>query len=453
MKRKLAIFGLLFCLLIGIAVPAIPVSSAAAYDGQVDLETLIDGTKRLFIAFEGENDYGSVFCNDSGAVSIGILSWHAQRALLLLQRICKMDPSLSRQLLGDTLYNEVVNSAASAWKNRRLNSDEKARVSSLLRTDVGIQAQEAQAREDILGYINDAWKAGIRTEAAILYYCSIENQYGSGGVVTFMKYLRQSMGITANDTINSLEEFHDAVKKAAQSYSYIGSHLAYRNKVYEFVVNVLHWSTTGSLTPVTPPPAPEPPPVCENCPSAGYTDVPAPGNWAHEGIDYAISNGLFQGTSETTFSPDLAMTRAMLVTVLYRLEQMPEVRGKLRFEDVPEDSYYANAVLWASNNGIVNGTDELSFSPDSTLTREQLATILYRFAAYKRGSAAAAETFVLDGYGDSPNVASYAREALAWAVELGLIRGDTSTGDLLLNPRGNASRAQVAVILMRFLTN
>lgn len=452
MKRKLAIFGLLICLLLGVMLPAVPVTSAAAYDGQIELETLIDGTKRLFIAFEGEHDYGFVYGKDSNAVSLGILSWHAQRALNLLKKICAKDPALSREILGDTLYNEIVNSPLSAWKNRCVNDpDEKARISTLLRTDIGVATQEEQAREDILGYINNGWKAGVRTEAALLYYSSIENQYGSGGVKTYMKYVRQAMGITENDTINSLDEFHAAVKKASGTFTSYNFHVPYRNKVCDFVKNTLHWSTSGSLKPSTPTP-PSPPPVCDNCPSAGFTDVPAPGNWAHEGIDYAISHGLFQGTSATTFSPDTNMTRAMLVTVLYRMEGKPAVSGAQRFADVSADSYYDVPVRWAAANGIVNGTSEDFFSPDSALTRQQLATILYRYSTYKRGNAGSVETFVLDGYGDSPMVAGYAREAFAWAVEKALIRGDTSTGELLLDPCGNATRAQVAVILMRYLT-
>lgn len=445
MKRKLIAAFLALCMLASLAVTA----SAAAYDGQVNVELIIDAGKKLFSTYEGV--YDTVVPNDCGAVGMGIMGWRGPKALQLMKMICKAAPELSREILGDSFYYEIVNAGDTAWNSRTFTSSEAARAKQLLGTEYGIAAQEELARMDITRQIGEAWGQGVRTEAAILYYCSISNHYGPGGAQKFMTYIRATMGITTSDTINSLQEFHSAVVEAAKTYSYVNSTLSYRTKVYNYIKNTLGWNIYGpEASPVTQEPEPEPPQVCENCPSAGFTDVPPKGHWAHDGIDYVLENGLFQGTSATTFSPDAYMTRAMLVTVLYRMEGSPEGFETTPFADVSEDSYYVSAVAWAAENGIVKGVSETSFAPDNVVTREQLATILFRYSSYKSGANVETDCFVLDGYGDSPKVSDFAREAMAWAVNCGLIRGDTTTGDLLLNPTSCATRAQVAVILMRY---
>ena len=113
-----------------------------------------------------------------------------------------------------------------------------------------------------------------------------------------------------------------------------------------------------------------------------FTDV-READWFYDDVVYAYENGLFSGTSDTTFSPNASMTRAMLVTVLYRLEGQPTVSGRSGFSDVKLNSYYEDAVTWAADNGIVNGTGATTFSPNANVTREQMAAILYRYAQYK----------------------------------------------------------------------
>ena len=439
MKCRLLAIWLTLCLLCGLF--CLPEALAADYESEVDIDVIVEGGIAMFSAHEG--NYDTVVVSDVGAVGMGILGWRGPRALLLLQMICQKAPELSLELLGEALYQEVVTTTDyTLWNNRVFTEEEAASAKQLLGTEYGIAAENEQARNDITLYVSYAWKAGIRSDAAILYYCSIENHYGHGGATKFMRYIRETLGITESDTINSLDEFHAAVIRASETYSYIGDYLFYRTKIYNYIKNVLGWDTA---------PGPGGPEICVDCPSAGFTDVPPKGNWAHDGIDFAIENGLFRGTSATTFSPNLAMTRGMLVTVLHRLAGSPAVTSGCAFTDVFPGSYYETAICWAAEKGIVNGVSAERFAPDRSVTREQLATILYRYATVF-GGAQVNDPLLLMAYGDGPLASSFARTALSWAIEQDLIRGKTSNGELLLDPQGPATRAQVAVILMRYLT-
>ena len=185
------------------------------------------------------------------------------------------------------------------------------------------------------------------------------------------------------------------------------------------------------------------------CPSHDYHDAPEFGHWSHAGIDYTLELGLFRGTSDTEFSPNVAMTRAMLVTVLYRLDGQKEPTGANPFTDVEPDSWYTEAVIWAVENEIVLGMGDGTFAPEAEITREQMAAILYRYAAY-RGDDMTTDAD-LAAFPDEKTVSSYACEPLAWAVDRGLINGVAQNGESWLEPRAGATRAQVATILMRFL--
>lgn len=176
-----------------------------------------------------------------------------------------------------------------------------------------------------------------------------------------------------------------------------------------------------------------------------FTDVEA-GSWYYDGVKYAVEKGLFTGTSATTFAPNMELTRSMLVTVLYRLAGSPEVSQSGQFSDVQVDSWYEDAVTWAAANGVVAGYGGGVFGPDDDITREQLALILYRYAQLTEQDVDT-ETD-LTAYSDAGEVSDFAREAMAWAVENGLINGTSKT---TLSPKGTATRAQVAVILMRYL--
>ena len=239
---------------------------------------------------------------------------------------------------------------------------------------------------------------------------------------------------------------------------------------------------------------------------AGYTDV-TEANWFYEAVTYVTENGLVDGETETTFAPSADMTRADMIVALYRMAGSPEVTGENPFTDVAADADYYAAVIWGTSNGVINGTSETTFSPDDSLQRQAFATMLYRYAELMAAdettdetapaeevpaegettdettpaddAAAADETApaddtattdetvpaeeltpaeevpadetgaedVLAQFTDADQIQNYAREAMAWAVTVGLFEGNA---DGALNPRGNATRAEVATLIMRF---
>ena len=175
-----------------------------------------------------------------------------------------------------------------------------------------------------------------------------------------------------------------------------------------------------------------------------FTDVSA-GAWYEDAVKYAVDNGLFSGTSATLFSPSKSMTRAMLVTVLWRMDGKPDATAEAAFKDVKSGAYYEGAVAWAAANGIVSGLSADSFGPDRNITREQLAAILMRYAQYKGADITTAGD--ISAFRDSSSVASYAADAVKWAAGNGYISGVTSD---TIAPKAGATRAQVAAILMRY---
>ena len=175
-----------------------------------------------------------------------------------------------------------------------------------------------------------------------------------------------------------------------------------------------------------------------------YNDVKA-GDWYANAVNYVTLTGLMNGTGDG-FSPNLAINRGMMVTVLYRMAGSPEVTAENPFTDVPADTWYTDAVIWASENDITAGTSDTTFSPTNSLTREQLATFFYRFADFENPDPIEI-TGDLTGFTDAGQVASYATDAMKWAIGEGLISGTTET---TLSPKATATRAQVATILMRY---
>ncbi len=176
-----------------------------------------------------------------------------------------------------------------------------------------------------------------------------------------------------------------------------------------------------------------------------FHDV-AEGDWFYDAVRYAYETGLMDGVGDSLFAPNSQTTRAQLVTILYRLAGEPDVSGDVAFTDVESGLWYSNAVLWAAQKGIVNGISETEFAPSGDLTREQLATVLYRYAE-SMGYDVSAQAD-LSGFPDAGDIQSYATQALSWAVAEGLLQGFE---DDSLQPGGTATRAQIATILMRFL--
>ena len=185
--------------------------------------------------------------------------------------------------------------------------------------------------------------------------------------------------------------------------------------------------------------------TAETCSSEAYTDLDRNG-WYHEYVDWALKNGVMNGVGGGLFEPNGETTRAMLVMVLYRMAGAPDMAGReSSFTDVSADSWYGAAVIWASENGIVNGVGGGLFDPDASLTREQMAMMLYRFAGYLGSNTE--KRADLSAYGDADAVSAFAQDAMAWVVAEGLVNGRSAAE---LAPKAGATRAELATILFRF---
>lgn len=179
-----------------------------------------------------------------------------------------------------------------------------------------------------------------------------------------------------------------------------------------------------------------------------FTDVTVD-NWYYEAVKFVNENKIFNGISDTEFGANVNMTRGMLVTVLYRLAGEPTINQSIPFADVDMSMYYANAISWAKQNNIVNGVNENNFAPDAQVTREQLTTILYRYAKATGKDVSTKGSQNVSSYDDANQISEYAKAAIEWAVESGIFTGRTKS---TLEPLGTGTRAEVATMLMRFVT-
>ena len=177
-----------------------------------------------------------------------------------------------------------------------------------------------------------------------------------------------------------------------------------------------------------------------------FQDVTAD-QWFYEAVDYMASEGYINGVSETHFAPDMVLNRAMMVTILYRMEGSPAVEGTSSFNDVAAGDYFADAVIWAAENGITNGYTESKFAPYNLVNREQMVTFLHRYELSKGIDLPAADVSVLEQFPDAGQISSWTVDSFAWAVENGIINGS----DGLLAAWATATRAEVAVMLYRYI--
>ena len=364
MKQRIIAVLLALCLFLSL-VPAVSAAGPTLEDC-VDLDQLVAHACQMFSTLEGH--YDSVTPKDSNACSIGFMQWHGEGARTLLKMISAVDPVYSEEVLGTDFFNEI-NTGANSWKERKLNTDETAKVKTLISSEIGIQCQNTYASETILSEAKTGWKRGVRTEPALLYYCSIENQFGIGGANNCMRYLRETTGMSASDTFNTLEYFHNAWLAAAATGNYPNSISKYKNarvKVYNFIVNTLHLPS-GLDTGSTP-----------------FTDLPQAGHWARTAIEWAYNHQpqITSGTTDTTFSPFATLTRGEAMTFLWAAAGKPAPTSTNNpFKDVSSDRFYYTAILWAVENGITSGTTPTTFRPDQTCTRAQIVTFLYRYMA------------------------------------------------------------------------
>ncbi len=181
--------------------------------------------------------------------------------------------------------------------------------------------------------------------------------------------------------------------------------------------------------------------------TADFADVTAD-SWYYDAVIYTAQNGLMNGVAEGVFNPDGAVTRAMLVTILHRMEGEPEADRFTSFADVPSGGWYADAVQWAASKGIVNGVTATDFAPEAQVTREQTAAILYRYADYCGIDTATDDANAISAYSDFGRISEYAFFPLAWITDKGIMTGVSATQ---LSPGGSSTRAQIATVLERFL--
>ena len=182
-----------------------------------------------------------------------------------------------------------------------------------------------------------------------------------------------------------------------------------------------------------------------NCPSAAFTDIEL-GAWYHADVDFVVESGLMRGVSDSSFDPNGTLTRAMVVTILYRMSGSPEITGDCVFTDVG-DTWYTDAVIWATENGVTSGMSETVFAPDQAVTREQIVTFLFRYAELMGCDTEARADF--SEFPDADQVSSYAADAFAWAVAEGIINGSKENDATYLQPKGTATRAQAAAFFHR----
>ncbi len=438
MTKKIIAVLLVFCLCASL----VPMVSAEepTLQNSVNLERLVGHAISLFKALEAGGKYDMAINTSVGCVGLGILSWINSSALQLL-RWCGTeskggDPEYCRSVLGDALFYEVMNAPIPSWNaddlmpawgywgNRIFSEQELAAASALLGSELGIRVQNNLARKYILRQAQHGWDAGVRTEAGLLYYCSAENHYGTGGVKGFMRAVRSALNLGEDDLILSLDEFHRGTELAAAAGEV--STLAFRRKTYNYLTQTLGL------------------PSGPDDGTVPFVDLPEPGHWAHDAIVWAYVNGITAGTSPTTFSPDAPLTRAQAMTFLWAVAGKPEpFSGTNPFQDVHEGDWYYSAVQWAVEMGYTVGTSPTTFSPDREVSTCEMLTFLWAFTGRFDYSANA------NPFSDVFESDYYYRAAL-WAYYSGILVGNEGSGDQLL-PETPCIRAYVVTYLYRYI--
>ena len=438
MKRKIVAILLLVCLLTGMLPSAF--AAGTTLETSVNMDQLVSHGISLFKAMEAGGKWDSV-TNTSTCVGMGILGWINSAALQLLKWCASGakggNPELCKAYLGEELYNEVVSAPVAIaselmpkwgyWGSRRFSSTELAAAKALLGSELGIRVQKNLARLYITKQANRGWDAGVRTEAGLLYYCSADNHYGVKG---FMTKVKSALGLSSSGIISSLRQFHQGAVLANVET------LAYRTKVYNYLVNTLKLDQDGDEPIPTPAPTPDP------TPTVPFTDMPSPDSWAYDPIVWAYTSRpqITNGTTATTFSPNKTVTRAEAMTFLWTMAGKPEpTLTESPFTDVQPGKYYYKPVLWAYENHITGGKTDTSFAPKDKCSRAEVMTFLWT-AAGKQEPSTTESPF------EDVQPGKYYYKPILWAAENNVTGG---TGEGEFSPKAFCSRAQVVTFLYK----
>ncbi|MBQ9045099.1 MAG: S-layer homology domain-containing protein [Oscillospiraceae bacterium] len=397
-----ALLALLLCVSLGA-----PAAAADKSDAEIAAAAL-----ELISSHEGT--YNSVSANDSGAVSVGKLQWHGERAHEVVRLAATyLGASGAVSILGQSFYNEIMGS--SSWNSRKLNSTEAAAVGQLLSTDAGHRAEDDLGVRDLTGYINSGRSYGLSRPAVLVYYCDMYNHWPAESV----KVAKSAVASVGSGAAVTLDVIHNTAMNSG-----FGNYATLRNKAYTYC-SALGWEGgSGGLTA-----APQP--------ATGFGDVPV-GSWYADAVKWAVDKGITNGTSSYAFSPDAVCTRAQAVTFLWRAygSLKPTTTVQL-FSDVNANDYYYNAVVWAAEQGITSGTGNGLFSPNQQCTRGEIVTFLWR----AQGSPDAAA----HSFSDVP-VDSFCTTAVGWASANGITQGSDATS---FAPNDPCTRAHIVTFLYR----
>lgn len=448
MKHRIIAILLVLCLCTALVPASFAAEDTRTLAGSIDIDAMVSHGISLFKYLEAGGKWDSVVNTSAGCVGMGIMGWINSSALQLLKWCASSakggDPTYCQAVLGDDLYYEVVNAPVYVaselmprwgyWGSRRFSAEEIARTKTLLGSEVGIRCQKNLARLYITRQAQHGWNAGVRTESALLYYCSAENHYGEGGVKSFMTAVRNALGISSSDLIRSLRQFHNGVKAAAQAGTV--TTLSYRTKVYNYLVNTLGLSQDPD--PSDPePPAPDPP-----APTVPFTDMPSTDHWAYDAIVWAYNHEprITAGTTSTTFSPNDSVTRAAAMTFLWIAAGKPAPSStQTSFADIKPGAYYYKAVLWAVEKGYTTGRSATSFAPKGNVTRAEMLTFLWAYVGKP------SQSWWNIPYTDV-SAQKYYYSPVAWAYHGGILVGNEGSGTNF-NPDQPCTRAYVVTYL------
>ena len=395
--RLYKLTGLLLAVLLCVTLAA---PAAAA---QPDDNTIASAALQLISSHEGT--YNSVNAADSGAVSVGMIQWHGNRALEVVRLAAQyLGADNAIAILGQDFYNEIMMPAS--WETRTVNATEAAALRQLLSTDAGHRAEDEIGTRDLANYVKRGKNHGLTDPATLVYYCDLTNQWP----VQADKIAAET--VSTYGAAATVDKIHTVASASPMAGPL-------RDNAFQFCV-ALNWGTVSPLTS-----------------SPHFKDV-ASDAWYASSVSWAVEHGITDGTSSGVFSPDSVCTRGQAVTMLWRAMGSPEAGDFVtQFSDVSSSDYYYKAVIWAAANDITSGTGNNMFSPNRPCTRGEIVTFLWRVEGCPAVNGVSFSDVALN---------SYCGPAVGWAYSKGITDG---TGNGCFSPDGACTRAHIVTFLHR----